>query len=109
VSTRRRLPNKRKSETFSFEIAGLRYTATFSRFDDNSVGEIFLSNTKPSSQSDSNARDSAVAATLALQFGCPLQSLRRAVLRDANGKASTPLGAALDIIAADLKRPGARS
>jgi hypothetical protein len=101
MSERRRLPNKRKSESFSFEVGGLRYTATFSRFDDNSVGEIFLTNSKPSSQSDSNARDSAVAASLALQFGCPLESLRRAVLRDANGQASTPLGVALDIIAGD--------
>jgi hypothetical protein len=46
-----------------------------------------------------NARDSAVAASLALQFGCPLETLRRALLRDAHGVASSPLGVALDIIA----------
>jgi ribonucleoside-diphosphate reductase alpha chain len=67
-------------------------------FDDGSISEIFLSNTKPSSQSDVNARDSAVAASLALQFGCPLETLRRALLRDARGVASSPLGVALDLI-----------
>jgi hypothetical protein len=75
----------------------LRYTATFSRYPDGSIAEIFLSNTKPSSQSDVNARDAAVAASLAFQFGCPLDVLRRALLRDPHGKASSPLGAALDI------------
>ena len=50
---------------------------------------------------DANARDAAVAASLALQFGCPLETLQRAVLRDENGNASTPLGAAIDLIAAD--------
>jgi hypothetical protein len=98
MSERRRLPNRHQSVTFGLECNGLKYTATFSRFDDGSISEIFLSNTKPSSQSDVNARDSAVAASLALQFGCPLETLRRALLRDARGVASSPLGVALDLI-----------
>jgi ribonucleoside-diphosphate reductase alpha chain len=72
---------------------------TVSRFIDGRIGEIFLQNHKPGSQSDSNARDAAVAASLALQFGCPLEVLRRALLRDAPGRPSTPLGAALDQLA----------
>jgi ribonucleoside-diphosphate reductase alpha chain len=97
--TRERLRNRRRSETFAFDLHGLRYLASFSRFDDGRVAEIFLQNHKPASQSDANARDSAIAASLALQFGCPLDVLRRALLRDAHGNASTPLGCALDIIA----------
>ena len=77
----------------------MRYVASFSRFDDGRVAEVFLQNHKPASQSDANARDSAIAASLALQYGCPLDVLRRALLRDAQGNASTPLGRALDIIA----------
>jgi len=94
--SRRRLPNRRASSTFELELHGLRYTATVSRFADGRPAEVFLQNHKPGSQSDSNARDSAVAASLALQFGCPLEVLRRAVLRDPRGAPSTPLGAALD-------------
>jgi hypothetical protein len=97
-SERRRLSNRRPSETFSFEVVGLRYTCTYSRFESGEIAELFLQNSKPSSQSDTNARDSAVAASLALQFGCPLEILRGAVLRDARGVASSPLGAALDQI-----------
>jgi ribonucleoside-diphosphate reductase alpha chain len=102
--TRERLPNRRDSTSFDFEVAGLRYTATFSRTGGR-VLEVFIQNHKPASQSDSNARDSAIAASLALQYGCPLDVLRRALLRDAQGRASTPLGAALDRIA---EREGGR-
>ena len=101
MSPRERLPNRRFSESFSVACAGLRYTATISRFPDGRLAEVFLSNTKPSSQSDVNARDAAVAASLALQFGCPLETLRRALLRDPNGKAASPLGCALDELGGD--------
>jgi hypothetical protein len=78
VTERQRLSNRRRlSESFPLELHGLRYTATFSRFDDGRIAEVFLQNHKPGSQSDSNARDAAVAASLALQFGCPLETLRR--------------------------------
>jgi hypothetical protein len=98
MPARRRLAERRRSESFTFEAGGLRYHATVSWFDTGEIGEIFLSNTKPSSQSDVNARDAAVAASLAFQYGCPLEVLRRALLRDSQGKASSPLGAALDLI-----------
>src|SRR5262249_29184431 len=76
--TRKRLHSRRLSEIFDLEVNGLHYVCTFSRFDDGRVAEVFLQNNKSQSQSDSNARDSAIAASLALQFGCPLDVLRRA-------------------------------
>jgi hypothetical protein len=99
MSERARLPNRRQSTTYSLEVNGLEYTATVSQFADGTLGEVFLQNHKPGSQSDCNARDAAVAASLALQFGCPLEVLQRALLRDRHGRPSTPLGAALDAIA----------
>jgi hypothetical protein len=101
MSERRRPNNRRPSETFSLEVAGLRYTATVGRYPDGKISEIFLSNHKPSSQSDVNARDAGVAASLAFQHGCSIDELRRALLRDAHGNASSPLGAALDKIGGD--------
>jgi hypothetical protein len=98
MNKRRRLENRRPAETFELEAAGLRYTCTLGRFPDGTIGEIFLQNHKPAS-SDCNARDAAVAASLALQFGCPLKTLQRALLRDSQGCPSTPLGAAIDAIA----------
>ena len=97
--SREPLPNRRLAETFNFEISGLHYTCTIGRYSDGRLAEIFLQNTKAGSQSDGNARESAIAASLALQFGCPAETLRGAVLRNPNGTACTPLGAALDRIA----------
>jgi ribonucleoside-diphosphate reductase alpha chain len=105
MTPRQRLPNRRASTTFQLELHGLAYTVTFSRGGDDQILEIFLQNHKPGSQSDANARDSAIAASLALQFGCPLEVLQRALLRDSQGRPSTPLSAALDKIAEQGVRP----
>jgi hypothetical protein len=77
MSTRERLPNRRVSETFELEVNGLHYTCTISRFRDGRIAEVFLQNHKPASQSDSNARDAA------------------------QGRPSTPLGAAIDAVIAE--------
>ena len=45
---------------------------------------------------------SAVVCSLALQFGTPVETIRPALLRDAHGTASSPLGVALDLIAGDV-------
>jgi hypothetical protein len=104
MSARRRLPNRRVSESFNFECAGMAYTATFSRFADGRIAEIFLSNHKTGSHADTAARDSAVVASLALQHGADIDTLRKALLRDPRGVASGPLGVALDLIAGEVRR-----
>ena len=95
---RERLPNRRASETFDFQVEGLRYCATVSHFADGRIGEIFIGNHKVGSQCDTNVRDAALAASLALQHGCRLDVLRGALLRDMRGRATTPLGVALDLL-----------
>jgi hypothetical protein len=99
MSSRQRLPNRRASTTFSFECNALHYLATISFFDDGRLAEIFISNAKAGSHSDSAAKDSAVVCSIALQHGVPVDVIRKALLRDPRGKASSPLGAALDIVA----------
>ena len=97
---RERLPNRRIGETFELEVAGLRYTATtIGRFPDGRIGEIFLNNHKSNSAADTNARDSAIVCSIALQYGADPEAIRRALCRDSQGRASGPLGAALDRIA----------
>jgi ribonucleoside-diphosphate reductase alpha chain len=99
MTARRRLPNRRLAETFELDCAGLRYTCTVGRFSDGTIGEVFLNNHKSNSASDANARDAAIVCSLALQNSVPLETIRRALLRDSQGRPSTPLGAALDRIA----------
>jgi hypothetical protein len=99
MSERRRLPDRRASETFDVEIAGRRYRCTISRFADGRPGEIFLSNNKSGSDSDTAARDSAIVCSIALQHGADIETIRRALCRDGRGNANGPLGAALDMLA----------
>jgi ribonucleoside-diphosphate reductase alpha chain len=87
--------------TFDLEIAGLKFTCTVGRFDDGQIGEVFLSNHHVNSQAGIMASDQAVLASLALQFGCPLETLRKSLMRDSSGRATSPIGAALDLLAAE--------
>jgi len=99
-TTRRRLPDRRPSITFDVEAFSLRFTVTASPFDDGTTAEIFIQNHKAESAAGIMASDSAIAASLALQYGCPADVLRKALSRDRQGRASSPLGAALDQLAA---------
>jgi hypothetical protein len=101
MSGRERLPNRRSSSTFEFQIAGLRYTCTVSCYSDGGIAELFISNHKTNSAADTAARDSAIMASIALQHGADVEILRKALCRDFLGRASGPLGAALDRIAGD--------
>jgi len=98
VHARKRLPNRRAATSFDFEHNGIRFVATYSPFADGGVGEIFISNHKAGSHLNACVRDLGVVASLALQFGCALDTLRHALLRNADGSPATALGAALDII-----------
>jgi hypothetical protein len=100
---RRRLSDRRGSITFTLEVGGPRFTATASRFDDGSLGEIFLQNHKADSTAGIMASDAAIAASLALQFGCPMETLRKALCRDTRGNATGPLGVALDTLAREAR------
>lgn len=98
---RHHLPNRRGSETFNFKMDdGILYVATVSPFEDGRIGELFLNANKASSSADVNAKDAAIIFSIAVQYGTPAEVLRNALTRDPSGKASGPLGRALDILAA---------
>lgn len=86
---RERLPNRRIAELVDFQHGGRSWTATIGRFADGRVGEIFLDTL------GDLAADAAIVASLALQSGCAVETLRHALAdRDAG-----PLAAVLAIIA----------
>jgi ribonucleoside-diphosphate reductase alpha chain len=95
---RRRLPDRREVEIVDFEHGGQHYTAGIGRFPDGSVAEIFLSASKAGSDAADIARDAAVTASLALQHGCPVATLRKALTRASDGIAAGPIGAVLALL-----------
>jgi hypothetical protein len=74
------------------------FATTISRFNDGSLAEVFLTNHKAGSMADTAARDSAVVCSIALQYGVPLDVIRRALMRDSHGRPRGPLAVALDRI-----------
>jgi hypothetical protein len=103
MTARTRLPNRRLAETFTFECCELRYTCTVGRFSNGSIGELFLNNHRSNSAADTNARDAAITFSIAVQHGADPETIRKALCRDAQGKASGPLGTALDIVAGESR------
>lgn len=99
--TRERLSNRRSNETIEFRHSlaesSMRYVATLGRFPDGELAEVFLNAGKIDASADVNARDGAVAISLALQYGCPASTLRHAMARKPDGTALGPLGALLDL------------
>jgi hypothetical protein len=103
MAHRRRLPNRRSNESFDFELDGLRFTATIGGVGAGRVAELFLTNHKAGSAAGASARDAAIILSLGLQHGLPLEAVKNAVLRDARGRPSTPVGMAIDNIPAEKR------
>jgi hypothetical protein len=97
-AVRDRLPNRRQAINTSFERDGARFEMTAGYYPDGRAGEIFLSADRANSLLDFLMSDAAILASLALQYGCPLDDIRHALKRDIRGEASSPIGEALDKI-----------
>jgi hypothetical protein len=91
---RQQLPNRRSHWLYRFESAGQFYTGGIGRFDDGRIAEIFINGAKVGSAAETNAQDAAIVASLALQHGCPLETIRHALAR--TGGSSGPLATLLD-------------
>ena len=99
-AVRRHLPQRRAHELIDFEHGGHRFTAGVGFFDDGRVAEVFINVPgRAGSQIEAVARDAATVASIALQYGTPAETIKRALTRNADGSASGPLGAILDLLA----------
>lgn len=107
---RRRLPNRRMSETVEAEIAGQRLRVTIGFYPEGAPGEVFLNGAKPGSTMDAILADAAVAISVALQCGVRPRDLAKSISRipeQLEGPATepaSPIGLALDLIASRDQR-----
>jgi hypothetical protein len=92
--SRQRLPNRRLHWLCRFECDGQIYTGGIGRFDDGRIAEIFINGAKVGSAAEANAQDSAIVASLALQHGCPLETIHHVLVR--SGGSGGPLATLLD-------------
>src|SRR5262245_10862828 len=98
MSERRRIDNRRASLTFNFVCGRHEYTATVSYFSGtDQLAEIFLGNGRAGSDVDAASKDSAILASLCLQHGASVTTIRRAINH------GSPLACALDLLVEDRK------
>jgi ribonucleoside-diphosphate reductase alpha chain len=69
------------------------------KFVNGDIAEIFLDCEKRGSAAETAARNCAVLASIALQRGVSVETIRHALVKLADGSGAGPLGKALDIIA----------
>lgn len=97
MTTRNKLLGRRSHLAIEFTHETLTYTVGIGFNEEGKVAELFLNAGKAGSQAAINARDSAIAASLALQYGCPLETLLHSISRNPDGTPQGPLGAALEL------------
>jgi hypothetical protein len=97
-AARDRLPDRRLAISTSFERDGARFEMTAGYYPNGRPGEIFLNADRANSLLDFLMSDAAILASIALQYGAPLDELRHALKHDSAGQASSPIGTALDLI-----------
>jgi hypothetical protein len=91
---RQRLQNRRPHWLYRFECDGQIYTGGIGRFDDGRIAEIFINGAKVGTAAETSAQDAAIVASLALQHGCPIETIRHALVR--SGGATGPLATLLN-------------
>ncbi|MCA1524341.1 hypothetical protein [Bradyrhizobium yuanmingense] len=101
MTGRRVLPSKRYAETFEIAWGGFdrRFAVTLGFYPDGTIGEVFITGGRSGQEIEAIARDGAVAVSLALQYGAPIDSLVSAITRDERGNPSSIIGAVLDRMA----------
>lgn len=70
------------------------YTGGIGRFEDGRIAEIFINGAKVGTAAETNAQDAAIVASLALQHGCTIETIRHALAR--SGGNAGPLASLLN-------------
>lgn len=95
MTGRTRLPDRRAAETVDLTLGAFTWRISPGYHRDGTLGEIFIEVDKSGTELAHLAHDGAVAASLALQYGCPVDVLKSAFIADENGAAAGLLGKAI--------------
>ena len=91
---RERLANCRNHWIYRFQSGDQHFTGGIRRFPDGRIAEIFINGSKVGSAAVLNAQDAAIIVSLALQHGCPIDTIRHALIR--TGGTGGPVAALLN-------------
>jgi|TARA_R110002153_G_scaffold64421_3_gene172545 hypothetical protein len=95
---RKKLPTRRQAESFRIDTPTQRFVCTAGF--DNKTGDLqelfFTDRARVGSGLDDVLYDMGVLVSLALQYGVDKTELLRSLCKDADGKAASPIGQALE-------------
>ena len=100
---RNTLPNRRASDTIAFTVnrdgvPPQEYVATVGYFSDGKVGEVFIRAGRAGSDVSISTNETAIAVSMALQHGTPLETIRKAMPRTNDGRPEGAIGTLLDLL-----------
>lgn len=98
MSAREMLPNRRRCETTEFVLNGVKYTGSVGYYEDGRIGELFLDAFKSGTDLQIGNCDEAIFTSLALQHGCPVETICAAASRGKDDKSSRASVRLLEII-----------
>lgn len=101
------LPMRRPTYTFDIhdESGRIDLTVSYSTFEGpgiappHTVAEMFITSRKIGSGAEAIARDAAILLSLAVQFGCPLDTIKHALTRNQDGTPQSVMGRVVDRVA----------
>jgi len=98
MTSRTRLPNRRYHETFSLKHWGLTHKIGLGRSAAGQIQEVFINCGRTGEQAETLARDSAILLSLALQYGIPIEAMKKSITRNVDGSPTGPIGAIIDML-----------
>jgi hypothetical protein len=111
MTDRHILPQRRSTFTFDMRDEGGRVdlTVAYSTFEPpgataHTVAEIFVTARKIGSGMEAIARDAAILLSLALQHGCPIDTIKHALTRNQDGSAQSLMGRVVDRVTTEAQR-----
>jgi hypothetical protein len=82
----RATPESATKRVLCFRTRGFSLYGDRGRFEDGRPSELFLNNHKNGNQVDTNARDSPIVLSFALQHGADIESIRKVLCRDSRSR-----------------------
>ncbi len=96
------LPARRQCDRFTIHHDGISYTVTLGEYPDGRIGEIFITAGKSGTGVQAWAYDCGVLASLAIQHGCPLATIQKALVRIDDATPAGAMGKVFDIVSRSM-------
>lgn len=97
--SRKKLAGRRYSESMTFWFEGRRHDVGLGFYPDGRLAELFVECAQVGSTMNLLMKEAGIAISFALQHGCTVETMRKAMPRNSDGTSEGFVGAVLDRLA----------